>query len=172
MPEDNESTHPFVKHLESLKEDRGALAALRRGLGNPPGQAPEMFPYVIPYLPAETERWREEAYFMIASLYALHPSSIQKGNLGGHFASLRGSNISDQSLERRFTALLSAHRDDLSFYLRQAISYLRSKEQPVNWHQLLRDVMSWGHPDRYVQMRWARSFWAVKRESAEISDTE
>ena len=28
---------PFVTYLESLREDRGALAALRRGLGQPPG---------------------------------------------------------------------------------------------------------------------------------------
>ena len=33
MPENNQEKHSFIIRLESLKEDRGALAALRRGLG-------------------------------------------------------------------------------------------------------------------------------------------
>jgi CRISPR system Cascade subunit CasB len=62
-------------------------------------------------------------------------------------------------LERRFTVLLSAHVDDLPFYLRQAISFLKSKEVAVNWNQLLSDLLNWDHPDHFVQKAWARSFW-------------
>ncbi len=37
--------HPFVNRLQELaeKQERGALAALRRGLGQPPGTVAEMF---------------------------------------------------------------------------------------------------------------------------------
>ena len=28
-----EQKHPFIEYLEGLRDDRGALAALRRGLG-------------------------------------------------------------------------------------------------------------------------------------------
>ena len=41
--------HGFVTYLQSLaeKDDRGALAALRRGLGQSPGSVPDTFRYVV-----------------------------------------------------------------------------------------------------------------------------
>jgi CRISPR system Cascade subunit CasB len=153
------STHPFVAYLEGLREDRGALAALRRGLGQPPGTVADMYRYVVPWLPAEPGRQREAAYYALAALFAYHPAAGGTGNMGDHFAHTRDPKSDDTAIERRFTALLAAHPDDLEFYLRQAISFLRSKEVPVNWHQLLADVLHWGHPERYVQKGWARAFW-------------
>lgn len=166
---------PFISHLESLREDRGALACLRRGLGKPPGHTPEMFPLIIPYLPSEIEPWRETAYYLIASLFALHPESTNVGNLGDHFARARppASEKTVDAVERRFVALLSAHPEDLPFYLRQAVSFLRSKEVKINWHQLWKDTLAWGHPERYVQRRWATAFWGSSRqESATDSRAE
>jgi len=60
----------FVQALKRLVEhkDRGALAALRRGLGRTPGEATEIFPYVVPYLPDGTGPREEEAWYLIASL--------------------------------------------------------------------------------------------------------
>jgi len=152
-------THSFITHLESLRDNRGALAALRRGLGHPPGAVADMYRYVVPWLPDDTPPWREDAYYLVAALFAYHPAEGGTGNLGDHFARTRASQGDETAIERRFTALLAAHPDDLGFYLRQAISFLKSKEVPVNWHQLLFDVMAWGHPDRYVPKDWARSFW-------------
>lgn len=157
----DEKKHPFIEHLEGLREDRGALAALRRGLGQPPGTAPAMFPYVERYLPAEVKPWQEHAYYLIAALFAYHPEPGGHGNVGHHFADVRRKNPGgdDTALERRFTALLAAHRDDLPFYLRQAVSFLKSKEVPINWSQLFRDIQRWGYESRSVQKRWARAFW-------------
>jgi CRISPR system Cascade subunit CasB len=151
--------HPFVTYLESKHDDRGALAALRRGLGHPPGTVADMYRYVVPWLPDDAPPWREDAYYVIAALFAYHPQRGGSGNMGGHFADARDPKGDNTAIERRFTALLAAHPDDLDFYLRQAVSFLKSKEVPVNWHQLLPDVMDWGHPERYVQQRWARAFW-------------
>src|SRR5690242_10106207 len=50
----------------------GALAALRRGLGKSPGTVAEMYPYVVQYLPQQASRRVEDAYFLIASLFAWH----------------------------------------------------------------------------------------------------
>jgi CRISPR system Cascade subunit CasB len=152
-------TRPFITYLESLRDDRAALAALRRGLGQPPGTVPGMYRYVIPWLPAEAPGWLQDATYMIAALFAYHPAGGGTGNMGDHFAHTRDPQADNSAIERRFTALLAAHPDDLGFYLRQAISFLRSKEVPVNWHQLLSDVLAWGHPDRNVQKRWASAFW-------------
>ena len=163
-------THPFISYLESLAEDRGTLAALRRGLGQPPGAVPGMYRYVVPWLAEEAPAWREEAYFTIAALYAYHPLAGGTGNMGQHYARARNPQGDDTALERRFTALLSAHQDDLAFYLRQAISFLRSKDIPVDWHQLLADYLAWGHLSRYVQRNWARAFWG--RPAREEQNTE
>ena len=79
----------------------------------------------------------------------------------------------EDALERRFTALLAAHPDDLPDYLRQAVSFLKSKEEPVNWTQLLWDLQSRDKrddPKRSVQKQWARSFWGG-RQSTEQSVT-
>lgn len=163
------TTHPFISYLRSLAEsqERGALAALRRGLGQPPGTAPEMFRYVAPFLPANATRAQENAYYLVAALFALHPKSITVGNLGAHLAQARKNAGEDDALERRFTALLAAHPDDLPGYLRQAISFLKSKEVPVNWEQLLFDVQAWEHAERraMVQRNWARSFWGSRTPS-------
>jgi CRISPR type I-E-associated protein CasB/Cse2 len=160
--------HYFINQLEKLKgaENRAALAALRRGLGQPPGHAPEMHPYVVRFLPKDAfpNSWVEQSYYLVASLYGLHPEKGTGANLGHHFAQTLDPNPDyNQAIERRFTALLTAHPDDLAFYLRQAVSFLKSRQQPVavNWHQLMKDVLDWGNPYKQpgVQKRWAGRFW-------------
>lgn len=158
-------THPFVEYLESKRDDRGTLAALRRGLGHPPGTVADMYRYVVPWLPDDAPPWKEEAYYLVAALFAYHSMEGGAGNMGDHFAdTCEGDNT---AIERRFTALLAAHPDDLDFYLRQAVSFLKSNDVPVNWHQLLADVMAWGLPERYVQQNWAGAFWGRSREETE-----
>ncbi len=161
----------FIEHLEELagREDRAALAALRRGLGQPPGTVAAMYPYVVPWLPAVASRWYEDTCYTIAALFALHPATGGGGNLGQSFrlAAAQEPAAEDQRVsatERRFTALLAAHPDDLPQYLRQAVGYLRSKEIPVNWQQLFRDVLHWRAEDRRVQRAWARGFWGRERQ--------
>jgi CRISPR system Cascade subunit CasB len=151
--------HPFVSYLEGLRDDRGALAALRRGLGQPPGTVADMYRYVVPWLREDAAARQEAAYYLAASLFGYHSAEGGTGSMGDHFARARDPQGDNTAIERRFTALLAAHSEDLPFYLRQAISILRSKDVPVNWHQLLTDVLAWGHPDRYVQQRWAKAFW-------------
>ena len=166
----------FITYLESLAEDRAALAALRRGLGQSPGHTPEMHPYVIRFLPknAYPNSWVEQSYYLIASLYGLHPEVGKGENLGHHFAcTLVADQEQNKAVERRFTALLTAHPDDLAAYLRQAVSYLKAKEVNINWHQLMNDVLRWGNPDWQpeVQKRWARYFWNPPKED-EKKETE
>ncbi len=166
----SKKSHPFIEHLASLRDDRGALAALRRGLGQPPGTVPAMFPYVERYLPKDPKPWQEKAYYLIAALFAYHPELGERGNMGDHFADVRRRNPDRDhtALERRFTALLAAHPEDLPFYLRQAVSYLKSEELPINinWNQLFKDVQGWGYENRSVQKRWARAFWGRKSQES------
>jgi CRISPR system Cascade subunit CasB len=159
--------HPFVSYLEGLRDDRGALAALRRGLGQPPGTVASMYRYVVPWLPDGAKPSQEAACYQIAAFFAYHPEAGGVGNMGDHFGRTRSPQGDDTAIERRFTALLGAHSDDLPLYLRQAVSFLRSKEIPINWHQLFHDLRRWGYQSRIVQKDWARAFWGRAVESAE-----
>jgi len=165
MAESN--VHPFTEYLQALaeREDRGALAALRRGLGRPPGTVPDMYPYVIPWLPDNPHPSQEVAYYLVAALFAFHPASTGLGDMGDHMAAARDGGNED-AVERRFTALLAAHPDDLPDYLRQAVSFLRSKDIPINWTRLLYDLQFWSHPDHgdRIRKRWATHFWRYRKQ--------
>lgn len=163
-----QTNHPFVTRLYELaeKQERGALAALRRGLGRQPGTTAEMYRYVEPFLPQVRSRAQEAAYYLVAALFALHPKSTSAGNFGAHMRHCDPDGKNSDALERRFTVLLSAHPDELSDYLRQSVSFLKSKEIPVNWNQLFWDLQNWTDEDRHVQKKWASAFWG-RVQSAE-----
>ena len=178
----------FVGHLERLveREDRAALAELRRGLGRAPGEAAGMHRHIVPYIPPDAAPWDEAPYYLVASLFALHQGSLPHDEEGGRVTNLGASygRLSDEvgreSVEKRFVALLNAEREELPNHLRQAISLLKSREIRVDWLQLLRDVRRWDHPERRVQRSWARAYWraapvedgASRETTAETTEAE
>ncbi len=155
----------FVEYLERARDSndsgrsRSILANLRRGLGKEPGEDANLMRYIVPYLPAEAPPWIERSYYLIAPFFALHPEAGGVGDMGTHFAAIRQANQSEDAVERRFTALLNSHEDDLEYHLRQAVSLCKANHIPIQWHQLCRDIQGWGHPNRWVQRNWAKSFW-------------
>lgn len=170
MSPPRERERRFVNHLVQLtdpgREDRAALAALRRGLGKPPGEAAEMHPYVVPFLPRDGGRWEEDAHYLVAALFAWHQGVWADSgaewdrNFGASFARLAEAEWSESgSIEKRFVALLNSHRDDLPEHLRHAIGLLRAHEVPVDWAQLLRDIQEWDRGSRSTQRGWACAFW-------------
>ena len=154
--EESDWRDKFIAHLEKLRdrEDRQALAILRRGASGQPRSTFEMFPLVVPWVPKA--RRLEDGALLVAALFALHPQPGGVGTLGRAFASIPKKT---ESTDRRFVALLNCHREDLPVQLRQAISLLRSGEVSVDWRRLLGDVLGWDHESRYVQRGWARDFW-------------
>lgn len=169
----------FVEHLVKLSErkDRGALAALRRGLARPPGSAPEMHRYVASWADGESSRWREDVYYIVAALFAYHPiqwnsDKEARPDLGDSFARLRRvEGVSEEGIERRFTALLSIHMEDLYVHLRHAVSLLKSNGVSIDWVRLLDDLKYWGHEDRFIQRNWARAFWRVESMDVDGHDS-
>ena len=144
-----------------------ALAALRRGLGKSPGEAAEMFPYVIPWCGGEMSEYRQNDYFLVASLFALHQgraaphpsiSDSRRNSLGGSFQ-LVAKKTESGSIEKRFVAMLNASREELDSHLRHAIALLKAHEIGVDWAQLLHDLKDWEWSSRPVQRRWASGFW-------------
>jgi CRISPR system Cascade subunit CasB len=156
----------LITYLEQLvgRGDRGALAALRRGLGKPAGTAAEMHPYVAPFTGGCRSRWEEDVHYIVAALFAeWHQgaaATVREAprDLGASFRRLAEETGSD-SVEKRFVALLNCDREELPAHLRHAVSLLRSKGIALDWERLRQDMRSWDHPDRFVQRQWARTFW-------------
>ena len=169
----------FAEYLESLyeRDDRAALASLRRGLGRAPGEAGEMHRYVVPRVQG-LKVWQEDAYYIVAALFALHPGrswrapgdgAKQKTNLGASLGILAQES---PSVERRFVALLNARVEELPHHLRNIISLLKSsqKEIPVDWAQLIENITRWNHENRRVQREWSRAFWTLTTEPENDDD--
>ena len=174
-PAEPKEKNPFIKHLESLvrNKNRAALAHLRSGLRRKDSRSMEMYPVIGRFLSEKSNRNDENAVFIVAALFAYYPDAKTNiGNLGASLKELtnkekkQGSQDDSKSnpVEKRFVALLNAEADELPDYLRQIIGLLKSKEVPVNWEQLYKDVRYWEANDessKYesVHRKWARSFW-------------
>lgn len=156
---------PFIEYLETLvsHENRGALAALRRGLQHQPGTCIDMYPYVIPWIHKISGKWEKDVYYLIAALFAYHPSSSHKGNMGDILRKIYDKRGMNPSIEQRFTALLKTNPEDLHFHMRQTISLAKSENIPINWNELFYDLKRWSYGGKYPPYeKWAQSFW--KRE--------
>ena len=153
----------FIARLEQWRDakDRRVLAILRRGANFQPETVQALY-FLVQWLPRgedEYARWREDNALLIASLFGVHPDAGGTKTLGHSFAELRKKTTADESLERNFNALLRSHRDDMPRRLRHAVKLLKGKDIPINWRQLLQDVLGWNHDSHYVQKKWAREFW-------------
>jgi CRISPR system Cascade subunit CasB len=185
MQEKRETQDEFVKYLLRLggyrwnadskswthqegKENRGALADLRSGLGKEPGEMPRVHKHVVPYLPAGyyNDRW----YYVTATLFGAFPRHRSARSLGAAFRPLRQKS---DSMEARFVAVLNAHSDDLDGHLRHAVSLLETAKQPLDWFQFFKDLLQWDHPERHVQLKWARHFYlSIPSETGFPTDTK
>lgn len=166
----------FVASLELLfrRENRAALAALRRGFGKEPWEAPEMYPFVVPHFTAALTVRAERAFFVTASAFAQHPSSgaesepsTGRPNLGRALRQSIRSPEQGAGTERRFVALLRADEEDLTEHLWRSVTLLKSREVEMDWRQFLHDIArsSW---DR-VRREWAASFWVSIEEDCETA---
>jgi CRISPR system Cascade subunit CasB len=165
-------SHPLIDYLTRHIEDRGMLAALRRGLGRPPGGAPEMFPYVIPFVRPKAHHWEEANLYLIASLFAMHPSVTSGGNMGAHLRAYAKAVGDDQATTRRFVQLMRMRREMLDVPLRQHISLLKSRDIAVDWNRLLRDLSYWSHEDGFVQYEWAKAYWENAKPASQTDTQE
>jgi CRISPR system Cascade subunit CasB len=163
----------FIGALERLHrdDDRATLARLRRGLGKPVGFAPERDGWVRSRLPDSASDGLWDHCALIASLFAVHSESGGRGNMGASFRTLKDAGSGDGA-ERRFATLLDSDEEDLPGRLRHSVALLKSKDIPVDWGRLLHDVQYWTRPDRFVQRKWARDFWAGGRHSRETPVAE
>lgn len=153
----------FVAHILSL--NAGAMAALRRSLAFKPGTWPGVFSYVEPWT-ATSSRWVREATYLVAGLMALSRADRTYRDLGAAARALVSATES-RSVEARFLTLLDADPDQLPHRLRQMVTLMNSQRVAPDWARLRRDLIRWRSEERWVQQRWARSFYSAA-ESPEV----
>jgi CRISPR type I-E-associated protein CasB/Cse2 len=142
----------FIRALERL--DVGEMAALRRQAGKSLDEArlPAAFCRAVPAGVAPGEL---DAFWLVATLYALHPSHGHRP-LAQVLADLaeKGGGV-----ERRFRRLLESTPDQLPHRLRYVIRLVASHRAGLDWAGLLDDLLAWDRPKRPVQFRWASLFY-------------
>lgn len=154
-------TGEFVAALERL--DAGGRARLRRNAGRTLAEARDVHRVFYQAIPYDVAERRHEDYFLIATLFPIAPQRAGAGSLGVTLRRMRqlrsaGAERSN-SLDRRFQTLLDSDREQLPFRLRQAVRLAASDDLPIDWGELLRDVMAWEREDHGVQLRWARDYF-------------
>ncbi|MCX7801222.1 MAG: type I-E CRISPR-associated protein Cse2/CasB [Fimbriimonadales bacterium] len=179
-PQPSTKTVPLVERLLEIarSQDRGTLAALRTGLGKPPGTAVRMFPIVAPYLHGTPMTGSDSlspeiaASFIVAALFAKHPEHRPGPSLGDALRrSISGSAAKhgERGVEMRLTAALDADPEDLPRHLEGLVSLCQSAGQPLDWHRFFWHVaiLLGDDEDRRnrVRLAWARDFWKHAQEN-------
>lgn len=159
----DENINRFVRNLEELEP--GERARLKRSAGKSLAEATSAIGLFYRVLPYSVPRYQDEMYFLVATLYAIRyrEQEIMKStnNFG---ASLRLARDNDpdknKGLDRRVEILLDSEQpEQLAYRLRQAVRLLKARDVPINWHQLLQDLLRWERYGHYVQQNWSRSYF-------------
>ena len=150
----------FVGALRRARNDRGKLAALRRGLTDNPRMHVNAWP-VVANLGGDIGN---PVFVAIAALFASHPEESNARNLGETCRSIALKDSSDGKIpdifETRFRRLLAC--DDVANVTGQLRSWVRlaaSKGVGVNYESLFADLWNWPWYADEVRVKWAKAFW-------------
>jgi CRISPR type I-E-associated protein CasB/Cse2 len=161
----------FVGALRRARNDRGKLAALRRGLTDNPRMHVDAWP-VVASLGGDIA---QPVFVTVAALFASHPEESNARNFGDTCRSIALKDSSDHSLpdsfERRFRRLLACGDvEDVSGQLRSWVRLGASKGVGVNYESLFADLWNWPRYADRIRVKWAGSFWQ-SGETAEPQTT-
>ncbi|MGW2710441.1 type I-E CRISPR-associated protein Cse2/CasB [Streptomyces sp. NPDC001356] len=173
----------FVTHLYRLNssissdnrhaaaEARRTLARLRRCFAGPRQEA-DAYQTVFDFDPPEAE---QHIWLLVAGLFALHPQAPPRdahgrasiGTAMGLLAQDRGD-----SVQRRFTQLVSVETSSLPHYLRQCVQLLATASLPLDYYRLLDELVGLLIDDPYgrnadrrqrIRLTWARDYHRASR---------
>jgi CRISPR system Cascade subunit CasB len=177
-PLDHDAFTVIQKLEEQAASNTAVVAILRRSASYNPGLYPPAFPYVEPLIYGQGE-WRRQASYLTAACWAksrrqrgeAHPADAQSLPIALRRLCLDPKNPQNsKNIEKRFTTLLDADPDELPWRLRQMTAVLDAASIAIDWTSLLSDLWRWNHPERYVQLRWARLFWSPSNAASKKSD--
>jgi len=143
-----ETATRLLAFLRRLKNDRGAMAALRCALS--PSKLPRAWPLL-----AQVGGIGNSRIETTAGLFSYHPVETPTGNLGKTCRRLR---VTNEWIDARFHRLLACDRDQICERLRPLILAAKSKGIPINYEELFVDLHYW---NSNVKARWALAYWGA-----------
>ena len=160
----------FVGALRRARNDRGKLAALRRGLTDNQQLHVDAWPVVVS-LGGDIAN---PVFITVAALFASHPEESNAHNLGEtcrRIALGDGKDMPD-SFQSRFRRLIAS--DDVANVNGQLRSWVRlaaSKGVGINYESLFADLWNWPWYADEIRVKWAKSFWQPGDAAAEPQAT-
>lgn len=148
----------FVGALRRARNDRGKLAALRRGLTDNQQLHVDAWP-VVASLGGDIGN---PVFITVASLFASHPDESNARSFGEtcRRIALGDSREIPDSFQSRFRRLLaSGEVEDVTGQLRSWIRLAASKGVGVNYESLFADLWNWPWYADEIRVKWAKSFW-------------
>lgn len=156
--------------VERSQAESKVRAVLKRSLAFDPGTYPSAFPYVEHRLKSDDGEWKRKVYYLVAGLWAMHWRDRDGAtqSIASVCRMLYWASEQSPSIERRFITLIDSDEEQLPYRLRQMVGLL--KEYEIDFNKLSKDLLSWNHPDKFVQIRWAREFY--NQAAGENNETE
>ncbi|AVD70889.1 type I-E CRISPR-associated protein Cse2/CasB [Desulfobulbus oralis] len=115
----------------------------------------------------------------VAALFAYHPQPCDEGNMGTVCRRLcgadehtwestdgQGRTVAPGPMSRRFMYLLSADREEICARTARVVLYAKSKEIPVNYATLEKDLASWPR----ARAAWASTFWGTEQTKEKVGE--
>lgn len=149
----------------TIKNDNGAKADLKRALTGEPRHRRAAYPLILRHLSEAEEKYNLDQWLLVMCLLAYYPQTIDPANkltFGDSARQLMTGNSSGGP-ERRFRALLETSQEDLRSPLTALVRLMKANNIAINYPQLLVDLCRWDHPDQFIQDKWARAFWNVPK---------
>jgi CRISPR system Cascade subunit CasB len=153
----------FIGALRRIEDDRGKIAALRRGLSE--GTQRAAWP-VIASLGMDIGN---QAAITVAGLFATHPMVSNARSLGQTCRLIATDNGRSkeivESFDKRFRRLIACDTvEEVSGQLSAWIRLAKSKSVGVNYAELYNDLYWWSKDADKKRIRWARDFWSPRRD--------
>lgn len=161
----------FIAALRRIEDDRGKMAALRRGLSD--GTQRTAWP-VIASLGMDIGN---QAAITVAGLFATHPVISNARSLGQtcRFIATESGHSSDipDSFDKRFRRLIACDTvEEVTGQLSAWIRLAKSKGVGVNYTELYNDLYWWTKDADKKRIRWARDFWSPRKDEEATSTPE
>ena len=150
------------------------MANLRRGFS--PATEHYVWPYLARFCSLENEHERM-VFATVAACFGFHPEHTDEGNFGTTLnrvaCSRQGAENPLEAFEPRFRRILSASTvQDICQQLRSLVQLAKGSNVPINYVQLLNDLLCWEQNSREIKIQWAASYYAGSGRAAEEAPAE
>lgn len=155
----------LLERLEKLREDRGAMANLRRGFS--PATEDRAWPWIGRWCDLANP-WQRTIHTAVAAAYASHPLPTEDGNMGLVMRQIAQSNQEGENglktFAARFRRFLGCRTaEEVCQRLPGVIRAAAQRSIPVNYRQLFIDLCYWDRAPSRVKVRWAATYWSEEK---------